>query len=53
MTRKKVDGKEDKNEDRTHNNDGEIDEESQEKVKPKWSFLPKKVASSSTKKKVE
>ena len=51
MTRKKADGKEDKNEDRTHNNDREIDEESEEKLKPKWSFPPKKAASSSTKKK--
>ena len=51
VTRKNTDGKEDKNEDRTHNNDGEIDEESEEKVKPKWSFPPKKAESSSKKKK--
>ena len=53
VTRKKEDAKEDKNKDRSHNNDGEIDEDSEEKVKPKWSFPPNKVASSSTKKKVE
>ena len=51
VTRKKEDGKEDKNKDGTHNNDLEIDEDSEEKVKPKWIFPPKKVASSSTKKK--
>ena len=28
-----------------------MDEDNEEKVKPKWSFPPKKVASSSTKKK--
>ena len=51
VTRKKEDAKEDKNKDGSHNNDRDIDEDSEEKVKPKWSFPPKKAASSSTKKK--
>ena len=51
VTRKKEDAKEDKSKDGSDNNDGEMDEDSEEKVKPKWSFPPKKAASSSTKKK--
>ena len=51
VTRKREDAKEDKSKDGSDNNDGEMDEDSEEKVKPKWSFPPKKVASSSTKKK--
>ena len=50
LRRKKPNRKEETNEDSTRTSDGEIDEESEEKVQVKWSF-PIKTAGSSMKKK--